>query len=170
LAHELNNPASAAQRAAAHLQETMDKVQTFLCPLSKALESEHWQVLLDASQEALMRKAPELDHLARSDRSESVANWLDAHHVPDAWDIAPTLVNSGLDSDWLAALTDKLPQASHVHALGWLAARLSLKSLVDQIDQSTMRIAQLVKAVKSYSCMDQSPMQEVDIHEGLRAP
>src|SRR6266480_2875911 len=95
LAHELNNPAAAARRAAAHLQETTDKVQSFLCQLSKALEPEHWRELLNASQEASERKAPELDHLARSDRAESVANWLEAHGVVSAWDLAPTFVNFG---------------------------------------------------------------------------
>src|SRR6266478_9220675 len=55
LAHELNNPAAAARRAAAHLQETTHKVQSFLCQLSKALESEHWQYLLNAAQEASER-------------------------------------------------------------------------------------------------------------------
>src|SRR5882762_6935010 len=59
LAHELNNPASAARRAAAHMQQTTDKVQSFLCQLSKTLEPEHWQFLLNASQEASERKAPE---------------------------------------------------------------------------------------------------------------
>src|SRR5882672_9363471 len=52
LAHELNNPVAAARRAAAHLQLTTDKVQCFLCNLSHALEAEHWQHLLAASQEA----------------------------------------------------------------------------------------------------------------------
>ena len=169
LAHELNNPAAAARRAAAHLQQTTDKVQSFLCQLSKALESEHWQHLLNAAQEASERKAPELDHLARSDHAESVASWLDSHGVAGAWDLAPTLVNAGLDSAWLAELTDKLPPASHADALGWLEARLNLKSLVSQVEQSTARIAELVKAVKSYSYMDQSPMQEVDIHEGIES-
>jgi len=169
LAHELNNPAAAARRAAAHLQQTTDKVQSFLCQLSKALESEHWQYLLNAAQEASERKAPELDHLARSDHAESVASWLDSHGVAGAWDLAPTLVNAGLDSAWLAELTDKLPPASHADALGWLEARLNLKSLVSQVEQSTARIAELVKAVKSYSYMDQSPMQEVDIHEGIES-
>src|SRR6516165_2911348 len=42
LAHELNNPAAAARRAAAHMQETSDKIQTFLCRLGKCLEPEHW--------------------------------------------------------------------------------------------------------------------------------
>jgi len=169
LAHELNNPAAAARRAAAHLQETTDKVQSFLCQLSKTLDPEHWQYLLNAAQEASERKAPELDHLARSDRAEFVAHWLDAHGVAGAWDIAPTFVNAGLDSAWLAELTDKLPPASHANALCWLEARLNLKSLVSQVDQSTTRIAELVKAVKSYSYMDQSPMQEVDIHEGIES-
>src|SRR5256714_8668172 len=61
LAHELNNPAAAARRAAAHMQETTDKVQCFLCQLSHALEAEHWQHLLAASQEASGRKAPDID-------------------------------------------------------------------------------------------------------------
>ena len=169
LAHELNNPAAAARRAAAHLQQTTDKVQSFLCQLSKTLDPEHWQYLLNAAQAASERKAPELDHLARSDRAEFVAHWLDAHGVAGAWDIAPTFVNAGLDSAWLADLTDKLPPMSQVDALCWLEARLNLKSLVSQVDQSTARIAGLVKAVKSYSYMDQSPMQEVDIHEGIES-
>ncbi len=169
LAHELNNPAAAARRASAHLQQTTDKLQTFLCQLSKDLEPKHWQALVNASEEASASKAPELDHLARSDRAESVANWLDERGVAGAWDLAPTFVNVGLDSAWLAELTDKLPPASHADALGWLEARLNLKSLVGQVEQSTGRIAELVKAVKSYSYMDQSPMQEVDIHEGIES-
>src|SRR5262249_39789159 len=62
-----------------------------------------------------------------------------------------------------------LPPASHVDAVQWLEARLNLKSLTTQIEQSTGRIAELVKAVKSYSYMDQSPMQEIDVHEGIES-
>jgi signal transduction histidine kinase len=169
LAHELNNPAAAARRAAAHMQGTTDNVQVFLCKLSKELEAEHWQSLMDSAQEAAERKAPVLDHLARSDQADAIANWLDAKGVPSAWDLAPTFVNSGLDSSWLQALTDKLPSASHADALCWLEARLNLKALISQVDQSTGRISELVKAVKSYSYMDQSPMQEIDIHEGIES-
>src|SRR6266481_4723571 len=61
LAHELNNPAAAARRAAAHMQQTTDKVQSFLCQLSHALEAEHWRSVVDAAQEASERKSPELD-------------------------------------------------------------------------------------------------------------
>jgi len=169
LAHELNNPAAAARRAAAHLLETTEKVQSFLCELSDALEPEHWQHLLVVSQQVSQRESPELDHLARSDRAETLAKWLDSHGVASAWDLAPTFVNAGLDVACLTELIEKLPPTSYANALGWLEARLNLKSLVKQVEQSTGRIAALVKDVKSYSYMDQSPMQEVDIHEGIES-
>ena len=171
LAHELNNPAAAARRAAVHLQETTDKVQEFLCELTMALEHEHWDHLLAASEEATRRAmaAPTLDHLERSDRAETFATWLDTRGVASAWELAPTFVGADLDSKWLEELMTKLPAVSHANALGWLEARINLKSLLSQVEQSTGRIATLVKAVKSYSYMDQSPMQEVDIHDGLES-
>ena len=169
LAHELNNPATAARRAVAHLQDTVEKLQSFVCSLSKALEPEHWENLLNAAQEASAKKHPALDHLARSDQADTIGNWLNAHGLADAWDLAPTFVNAGLDVAWLDDLAKKIPPASHADAVGWLEARLNLKSLVSQVEQSTGRVAELVKAVKSYSYMDQSPMQEVDIHEGIES-
>jgi signal transduction histidine kinase len=169
LAHELNNPAAAARRAAAHLQETTDKVQGLLCQLTKALQHDHWQHLLAASQDASDRlaTAPALGHLEASDRAEAVARWLENRGVATAWELAPTFVLAGLDLAWLEEMTAKLPAASQAQALGWLEARLNLKSLVSRIEQSTGRIAELVKAVKSYAYLDQSPMQEIDVHEGI---
>jgi signal transduction histidine kinase len=171
LAHELNNPAAAARRAAAHLGQTTEKLQTLLCLLSGMLEHEHWQHIIDADQMASERlaKAPALSHLDRSDRADTMTKWLEACGVPNAWELSPTFVTAGVDPASLAELTDKLPAACHADALGWLEARLNLKLLLGQIDQSTGRIAELVKAVKSYSYMDQSPMQEVDIHDGLES-
>jgi signal transduction histidine kinase len=171
LAHELNNPAAAARRAAAHLQQTMDKVQSHLCCLAKTLEPGHWQHLLAASEDALERfaKAPPLDHLERSDRAETISTWLEAKGVATAWELAPTFVSANVDAAWLEELTDKLPATSHPDVLGWLESRLNLKSLLSQVEQSTGRIAELVKAVKSYSYMDQSPMQEIDVHDGIES-
>jgi signal transduction histidine kinase len=169
LAHELNNPAAAATRAAAQMQETTDNVQKFLCNLGRCLEPEHWQHLLAAAQEASDRKPADLDHLARSDGAEAVGSWLARHGVASAWDVAPTIVNLGLDLAWLERLIEKIPEHCRADALGWLEARLSLKSLVSEVEQSTRRIGELVKTVKSYSHLDQAPMQEVDIHEGLES-
>ena len=171
LAHELNNPAAAARRAAAHLQETTDKIQTLLCQLTRTLDHDHMRHLVTASQDALelAKQAPALDHLERSDRADAIAIWLDTHGVAAAWEIAPVFVNANVDIAWLEEFTGKLPPANHAEALGWLEARLNLKSLISQVEQSAGRISELVQAVKSYSYMDQSPMQEVDIHDGLES-
>jgi signal transduction histidine kinase len=171
LAHELNNPAAAARRAAAHLQQTTDNVQEFQCELAGILEAEHWQHLLNASEDATARlaKAPTLTHLERSDRADIIGNWLQEHGIKTAWELAPSFVEAGLDTAWLEDIAAKLPRGGHAYAFGWLDARLSLKILLRQVEQSTNRIAELVKAVKSYSRMDEAPMQEVDIHEGIES-
>jgi signal transduction histidine kinase len=171
LAHELNNPAAAARRAATHLQETTDKVQSLLCHLTRTLNHDQMQDLVTASGDAFERlaKAPKLDHLERSDREEIIAAWLEKHQLSSAWDLAPTFVNAGLDIAWLEEFAARLPATSHADALGWLEARINLKLLLSQVEQTTGRIEELVKAIRSYSYMDQSPMQEVDIHEGIES-
>ena len=169
LAHELNNPAAAARRAAAQLQQTVSSVQSLICQLGKVLEGDDWEHLLEAEQDATRRlnEAPPLDSLARSDREEALAQWLSEHAIPEGWRLASTFVSAGLDSDWLASVTKKLSAESHVAALNWLESRLTLHSLLKLVEQSTGRVADLVKAIKSYTHMDESPMQEIDVHDGI---
>jgi signal transduction histidine kinase len=169
LAHELNNPATAARRASAHLREVVKSLQSFACELHELLTPEQWQHLIDASQSALARiaKSDPLDSVTRSDCEDEIATWLGQHGVADGWKLAPALVNASFNSKELMALAANLPAEALPCALGWLEAGLSLNSLLNEVEGSTTRIAELVKAVKSYSYMDQSPMQEVDVHEGL---
>jgi signal transduction histidine kinase len=171
LAHELNNPAAAARRAAAQLEQTVATVQSLICRLGKVLKAEDWEHLSSAEQEATQRlkAAPPLDSVTRSDREEALTSWLDQQNIPEAWKLASTFVNAGLDADWLAAVTKQLQPESHAAALNWLDARLNLQSLLRLVEQSTGRIGDLVKAIKSYTHMDQSPMQEIDVHEGIES-
>jgi signal transduction histidine kinase len=171
LAHELNNPAAAAHRASAHLRETTDKAQTLLCHLTKTLVHDQWHELALAAQDASERlaRAPSLDHLERSDRADKIADWLQTRGIAASWELAPTFVSADVDIPWLETVAAKLPAGAHAESFAWLESRLNLKLLLAQIEQSTGRIAELVKAVKSYSHMDQTPMQEVDIHEGIES-
>lgn len=171
LAHELNNPAAAARRAAAHLAETADKAQSLLCGLSQSLRSEDWRHLINTELNAAgnIGKTMPLDNLARSDCEQAIAQWLEDHGVARAWELAPTFVTAGLDTPFLQEFADKLPSAAQTSALAWLEVRLGLKLLLRQVEQSTGRIAELVKAIKSYTYMDQAPVQEVDIHEGIES-
>jgi signal transduction histidine kinase len=171
LAHELNNPAAAARRAAAQLHQTIGAVQSLICQLGRVLKPDDWEHLLAAEQEATRRlnEASPLDSLTRSDREEALTRWLDQHGIAEGWRLASTFVNAGLNADWLGAVTEKLAVNSHTAALNWLDARLTLQSLLKLVDQSTGRVAELVKAIKSYTHMDESPMQEVDVHEGIES-
>jgi len=169
LAHELNNPATAARRAAANLRDVVENLQSFACELHELFPPEQWPHLIDLSQSAMARagKSEPLDSVTRSDREEEVGTWLEQHGVADGWKLSSAFVGAGLDAKELAALAAKIPAAALPSAFGWLEASLSLNSLLNEIDGSTTRIAELVKAVKSYSYMDQSPMQEIDVHEGI---
>jgi len=171
LAHELNNPAAAARRGAAQLGEVANKAQSLLCRLSRSMNADDWQSLLSAELDitANVTMAPVLDHLARSDREQAITAWLESRGVPSAWDLAPTFVTAGLDTVSLQKIACKLPLAAQADALAWLEVRLGLKLLLGQVEQSTGRIVELVKAIKSYTYMDQAPVQEVDVHEGIES-
>lgn len=171
LAHELNNPAAAARRAAAHLGETASQTQSLLCRLSGSLDAGNWQYLLNAELKASenLAQTAHVDPIERSDREETVAQWLETSGVASPWDLAPTFVTAGLDIGWLDQTVKNLPPPARPYALAWLEARLNLKLLVSQVEQSTGRVVELVKAIKSYSYMDQAPVQEVDIHEGIES-
>jgi signal transduction histidine kinase len=171
LAHELNNPAAAARRASAHLRENVEQIQCYVCNLSKRLSPENWQHLLNAEEAAIKMNesiSPQ-SSVARSDREEQLTSWLDGKKIGESWKIAPTFASAGLDVKWLQDITNQLPAETHTDALLWLEAELTLQSLLAEVEHSTGRISELVTAVKSYSRMDQGPVQDVDIHEGIKS-
>ena len=169
LAHELNNPATAARRAAADLRQSVEKVQDYACELNETLSAEQWQQLVATSQEAVhcATSQPKLNSFEQSDREEAIECWLDSHKVADAWDLAPALVNARVDEGDLERVKRTVPAQDLENAIQWLAANLTTRDLLKSISHSTERISELVGAVKSYSFMDQAPWQEIDVHEGI---
>jgi signal transduction histidine kinase len=169
LAHELNNPATAARCAAADLRQSVEKVQDYACELNESLRAEQWQQLVAISQEAVHCAAsqPKLNPLEQSDREEAIECWLDSLNVADAWELAPALVNARVDQEELEALKRTVPAQDLGNAIHWLAANVTTRDLLKSITHSTERISELVRAVKSYSFMDQAPWQEIDVHEGI---
>ena len=169
LAHELNNPATAARCAAADLRQSVEKVQDYACELNETLKAEQWQQLVAISQEAVHCAAsqPKLNALEQSDREEAIECWLDSQNVADAWELAPALVNARVDQEELEALKQTVPAQDLENAVHWLTANVTTRDLIKSITHSTERISELVRAVKSYSFMDQAPWQEIDVHEGI---
>ncbi|HVK57573.1 MAG TPA: ATP-binding protein [Candidatus Kapabacteria bacterium] len=169
LAHELNNPAAAARRATSHLRETVEQLECLTCNLSKKFSPENWQVLLDAEESAAKQCEAALPSsmVERSDLEEQLASWLDANAIAEAWKLAPTFASASLSSGNLKQLADRLPGETRNDAFSWLESQLTLRSLLREVEESTGRIGDLVKAMKSYTYMDRGPVQEVDIHEGI---
>ena len=169
LAHELNNPATAARCAAADLRQSVEKVQHYACELNETLSVEQWQQLVAICQEAVhcATSQPKLNSLEQSDREEAIESWLDSHKIADAWDLAPALVNARVDEVDLETVKRTVPAQDLEKAIQWLAANLTTRDLLKSISHSTERVSELVGAVKSYSFMDQAPWQEIDLHEGI---
>lgn len=170
LAHELNNPASAARRAAGTLREVLPTWSLRTLTLSTwSLSHEQIQQLTAMAQEmaARARTTEPLTALEQTDREEAMIAWLKEHQVADTDDLAATFVTAHIDVDELAALAASLPAPALGDVLGWLHQELDAASLLDEIEQGTKRIADLVAAVKGYTYMDQGLLQEVDIHRGL---
>jgi signal transduction histidine kinase len=168
LAHELNNPAAAGRRAAQQLREAIANVQSQTLKLcDQPFSKEQRQLLTELQQSAIAYTAPPLDPLTQSDREDALADWLEQQGIAEGWQLSPTLVTAGISEERLAVLVHQFSLEALAAALNWLTETLTLTGLVNEVEQSTGRISQLVKAIKSYSYMDQAPLQKVDIHEGL---
>lgn len=165
VAHELNNPAAAVQRGAAQLSDALEELlaaerELALAPIDREVMSE-----LRTRWKAPQRRG-DLDAVARGDREEQVESWLDGHAVPDAGGFAPTLVTLGYD----IAQLDHLAAQAGVGlptAVRWLVSRYVVSDRLVEVSQGASRISEIVKALKGYAYLDQAPVQEVDVHEGI---
>lgn len=170
LAHELNNPAAAARRAAQHLGESLQTLNTLCLTLThQTLTAEQIAFLTKFQHEAAecLTAAPALDPLAESECEDEISNWLDDHQITDGWKLAPTFARAGLHQEKLEKLAGCLKGQALNDALQWLKASWSSRELVKEIEQSMIRISDLVRAIKEYSYMDRADLQEVDVHQGL---
>ena len=87
--------------------------------------------------------------------------------MPDAWKIAPALADAGVDIPKLESLAAQVGDKVLCDALIRIASLLTISRLIGEIEISTKRISDLVRAIKEYSYMDQAAMQEIDLHQGL---
>jgi signal transduction histidine kinase len=168
LAHELNNPAAAAQRATGSLREALETVRDASIRLARhALSTEQRELILRFEREAKHPSAASEDPLAQSDREERITIWLEARRVPDAWKIAPAIADAGVEIPMLEDLAGQVGDLVLSDALIRIASLITIAKLIDEIEISTRRISYLVQAVKEYSYMDQASMKEVDLRQGL---
>ena len=209
LAHELNNPAAAANRTVTQLSDSIQESRLLVQKLNvqHGMTAQQWSYLSELRKETLM---PDLnpisrysslnensstpsnltmnDPIAQAEQEDEIIDWLRSHGVSDGWNLASDLVNAGLTIDKLndIAADAASSQSSTTGTkndnntieqenlllqdiLSWLNATTRVDRLLYEIKSSTTRISELISAVKSYSYMDQAPLQDVDIHNGLES-
>lgn len=170
LAHELNNPAAAVQRSTAQMRDALAKLQRWSAELHK-LNLEPWQVVtVNQLRSEMIQRAAQpvsLDPLARSNRESELQDWLEERGIAGAWELAPVLVSYGWDAPALASLCGDFSDDALCVLLSWLGVGYTVYALLEEVSQSAGRIAETVKAIKAYSYLDQAPVQNVDVHQGL---
>jgi signal transduction histidine kinase len=172
LTHELNNPATAATRATATLKERRAGLWDALAALAGGgLSAGQLAALAELVRDAVAGSGelPWLSPLEVSDREDELSGWLEGHGVADGWDLTPPLVAAGVGADRLELLAAAVPAELLGDAVRVVAVACEAESLLDEVAEAAGRISTLVAKAKQYSQMDRSPLQRLDLHEGLES-
>jgi signal transduction histidine kinase len=205
LAHELNNPAAAANRAVTQLSDSIQEWRSLIQKLNEQqnITTTHWSYLSKLRNDTLKfdSNSPNPystpsknsasntytmdDPLAQSEKEDQIIDWLESHGINDGWKFASDLVNIGVDIDKLNDIANNIFLGPPLNTntdrkaikqdfllediLRWLNTTTRVDYLLYEIKSSTARISELISAVKSYSYMDQAPLQDVNIHDGIES-
>jgi signal transduction histidine kinase len=176
LAHELNNPAAAARRAASALRERIEALPALASGLiAHGVEPPQMDALCELHEESVRRAAeapPALhDPLAESEREGEVSDWLEERGVKEAWKLAPTFAEAEMTAGDLAALAAGIPAPALPAALCWIEGQLAAEALLEEVENACRRISDLVSAIKVYSHMDSEAAgrSETDLHREIES-
>jgi signal transduction histidine kinase len=168
LAHELNNPASAAVRSSTRLAETLAIRRREAIALKGAVLPPEAQTIMNDLSESIAEcgiDSNKVDTLTRADREADLGDWLEERNLPG--ELAGDLVDAGITAERLAPLEKLLSREYVEHGLRILVCDHQVLCLTREIQEAASRISDLVQAVKSYSYMDQTPLSEVDVEQGI---
>ncbi len=181
LTHQLNNPAAAIARAAADLRTRIGGMRHKLAMLAdgtvtpetlSGLVRLQQGVAEQVAKSASYQSGEQMSAIETADREDAIGDWLEDHGIDGGWDIAPTFVEGGIDTDWLeriSAVTDELASTSLEEAIRWINYTIESELLMNQIAEASKRISALVADAKQYSQLDRAPFQVANVHELLRS-
>src|SRR6185437_2448414 len=168
LAHELNNPASAAKRAAGQLRASLKQIKNASHALGARDLSPAQKAEIEKLENSLIQKNdPPPDALTVSTLEDQLEAVLRSHGQNDLWQLAANLARKSASPELLESLFAFLGLDSARAALLRISASLEIAGLLNEIENSTSRISDLVRAIKEYTFMDQAPVQNVDVVKSL---
>ena len=208
LAHELNNPAAAANRTITQLSDSIQEWRSLVQKLNvqHGMTAQEWSYVSGLRSDTLKFDSNSLTRyshnqnsttsdlttnypMTQGEQEDRIINWLESHGVKDGWKLASDLVNAGITIDMLNDIAHKISLFQSLtrgntitdnniveqknplleDILNWLNITTRIDHLLYEIKTSTTQISELISAVKSYSYMDQAPLQDVDIHNGIES-
>jgi len=171
LMHELNNPGSAAKRAASQLRENLLRLQELsLRGSGKPKTPGQIQCMKGLLEHALGGcNLQAMSSLDQADAEEAMSEWLSQSGVENAYTIGPTLVSMGFDRQEIACVQEHFDAPAFSDALNWFGALVSSVTLVCAIEESISRINELVTAVKKFAYDERTPGKELDVHDSLQS-
>ncbi len=170
LAHELNNPSAATLRGAAHLTQAVETL------IGESAEIQRMGITGDRADDLERRIVAAREKASRSDkvgamdlgdRQDLLERWLEQRGITDAGTDVPDLAAMGYGTADLEELLQIYPSPGFRHVIRLLCAAYVAETLLKEIGAGARQVSEIVKALKSYVYLDQGPVQEVDIHEGL---
>src|ERR1700721_3164912 len=168
LAHELNNPASAAKRAASQLRDILKKIRDASLELGRQDLSSAQKLEIEKLETSFTQQdVVPPDALTISDLEDQIDSLLRSHGQNDLWQLAAELARRNISPEMVESLFATLDGDTARAALVRIAASVEVASLLHEIESSTSRISDLVGAIKEYTYMDQSPVQNVDVVKSL---
>ncbi|MBZ5628197.1 MAG: cyclic nucleotide-binding domain-containing protein [Acidobacteriia bacterium] len=168
LAHELNNPASAAQRATSQLRDLLIRIRDASHDLGRRDLTSTQKAEIEKLEATLTGlDGPPPDALTIGDLEDRLDSWLQSHGQTNSWQLAADLARRGVQPEVLQSLFTSLDADTARAALVRIAASVEVATLLHEIESSTSRISELVRAIKEYTFMDQAPVQNVDIVKSL---
>ncbi|MET0787696.1 MAG: ATP-binding protein [Cellulomonas sp.] len=174
LTHELNNPAAAATRATATLRERVAGMRHKLAMIASGpYDREQLGQIIHLQEKAVAALARARasgtvpSPLEVSDLEDQLGDWMDDHGISGGWELAPSFVAADLGVTWLDMVASCVGDEVLEGAVRWLAYTLETESLMNEVEDATGRISNLVGAAKQYSQIGRAPDQTVDIHELL---
>lgn len=168
IAHELNNPASAVVRSSKMLVESLEASEEAARRVSAAHLSDAQLAAIDDVRDQCtdIRQTGTFSVVARADREDAIADWMQSHDIDDA--CAGPLSETTVTLDALKGLAAGIPADVLPAALRWIAAGCTVRTLAGEIETAATRVHDLVAAVKGFSYMDHAPVAEpVDIRRGI---
>jgi signal transduction histidine kinase len=168
LAHELNNPASAAKRAASQLRDSLKRIKNASHELGRrALTPAQKSEIEKLETSFVQHDEPPPDALTISDLEDQIDSLLRSHGQNDLWQLAADLARKDIKPEALESLFAAVEADTARAALVRIAASVEIGNLLNEIESSTSRISDLVRAIKEYTFMDQAPVQNVDVVKSL---